>query len=80
MLTTDTHVAIVNDMEETPMTYEGIGTQISEAALRLSVQAIGGNPDDKSHQIIAAMIMDPEFRENVTRFYFQRSLEIVRAA
>lgn len=52
--------------------------KISEAALRVSVEAMGGNPDNSDHRIVAAMVMDPEFREQVTRFMFQRALEMAK--
>lgn len=51
--------------------------KISEAALRASVQAMGGNPENSDHRIVSAMVMDPEFREQVTRFMFNRALEMV---
>ena len=57
-----------------------IETKISEAALRISVEAMGGNPDDSSHRIVAAMVMDPDFREKVTRFMFQRALKMAGRA
>lgn len=52
-------------------------TKITEQVLKTSVLAMGGNPDDTSHQIIAAMVMDVDFRERVTRMMFNRALETI---
>lgn len=54
-------------------------SKISEEQLRISVTAMGGNPDESNHRIVAAMVMDPVFREQVTRFMFERALKMVQA-
>ena len=51
---------------------------ITEEALRISVQAMGGDPNNSDHRIVAAMVMDPEFREKVTRFMFNRAVEMAK--
>jgi hypothetical protein len=50
-------------------------TKVTKEQLRLSVQVLGGNADDSSHQIVAAMVMDADFRERVTRMMFNRALD-----
>lgn len=55
-------------------------TKLSRPQLRLNAEALGFDPDDGAALIAAAMVADPEFREKITRFYFERWYAEVNAA
>ena len=61
------------------MKIDGIETKITEGELRNQVVLLGGNPDDRSQLCVVAFLVDSDFREKVTRFYFDRALERVAA-
>jgi hypothetical protein len=61
------------------MKINGIETEVTEHELRKQVVLLGGNPDDRSQLCMMAFLVDSEFREKVTRLFFERSLKEVAA-
>lgn len=54
-------------------------TKLSRETLSAAAKA-NGLADTSENQLFMAFMNDPEFRENVTRFFFEKALRDVRAA
>jgi len=52
-------------------------TKLTEQQLKVNAEALGMNPEDRGALMAAAMVSDPDFRERLTRLFFQRALEMV---
>lgn len=49
-------------------------TKLTRSQLETNAKALGFDPQEPGALVTAAMVSDPEFREKVTRFFFERAL------
>ena len=54
-------------------------TKTTKQQLETNAKALGFDHTDPSALACAAMVSDPEFRERVTRFFFQRAMKAAKA-
>lgn len=54
-------------------------TKLSRKQLEINAKALGFDHTDNSALMAAAMVSDPEFREKLTRLFFEKAIREVRA-
>jgi hypothetical protein len=54
-------------------------TRISTERLKKNAEALGFDANDSAALAVCAMVSDPAFREQVTRFYFDRAVAAIKA-
>lgn len=54
-------------------------TRLTTEQLEINARALDLDPSDRGALMCAAMVSDPDFRERITRMFFERALEAVKA-